>query len=257
MSGCRLAGRGVLVTRAAEQAENLCQLIRQHGGRPVPLPAIEIAGPPDPIRLQQFLSRLDSYDMALFISPNAVKWGLRQLPDGLPPDMPVGAVGRSTARALEAAGLPVAIQPEQGYDSEALLKNPLLQQIRGRRILIFRGDGGRPLLAEVLRQRGARVDYAEVYQRRCPRPDVEALLAGWQRDVDLVTATSNQILDNLLLILGPAGRKLLLATPLLVISPRMLRHAGGLGWRQTMLAPGPDDQALLQGICTLFADPAG
>jgi len=247
--GCDLQGAGVLVTRPAHQAEGLCQLIESHGGRAIRLPALNIEGPLAPARSQQQLAAVTGRDLLLFISPNAVHWCLRLLaPEGLPKAVELAAVGRSTAAALEGAGYPVTLVPTAGYDSEALLAMPALQRVQGRRILIVRGDGGRPLLGDSLRQRGAEVSYAEVYRRVRPSLDVAPLLAQWD-GIDLVTATSNQILDNLLRLFGEAGREALLGTPLLVISERMQRYARHCGWSLVSVAKGVSEQALLDAIC--------
>ncbi|MCW8975547.1 MAG: uroporphyrinogen-III synthase, partial [Sedimenticola sp.] len=114
---------------------------------------------------------------------------------------------------------------------------------------ILRGNGGRELLGEELSKRGAVVDYAEVYQRACPTTASDNLIHRWVDDVDVVTATSNILLDNLFAMLGEAGQPLLQQTPLVVVSDRMRQHARELGCTQVILAPGADEQDLLQAIC--------
>ncbi|MET0086437.1 MAG: uroporphyrinogen-III synthase [Sedimenticola sp.] len=246
---CDLDGLGILVTRAEHQAEGLCRQIREHGGRALRFPAVEIGGPADPRQTAKILDHIADYQMALFISPNAVVGALELLgTDGLPEGLKIGAVGRSTANTLARAGYAVDIVPDDGFDSEALLATEELQEISGNQIVIFRGKGGRALLGEGLEARGARVDYAEVYQRLCPDKDPTLLLNRWA-DVDLVTATSNQVLDNLCTLLGDAGRKRLLEAPLLVISERMREHARALGFSQVILARGADDRSMLKAIC--------
>ncbi|MEW8013677.1 MAG: uroporphyrinogen-III synthase [Candidatus Sedimenticola endophacoides] len=247
---CELGGAGVLVTRAAHQAGGLSELISRHGGRPVEFPAVCIAGPEEPDRVRALLGRLASYHTLLFISPNAVQYTLRLIDGGaLPPGVRIGAVGKGTARALARAGVAVDIVPEGRFDSEALLATPALAQVARQRILIVRGRGGRALLGDTLSARGARVEYAEVYRRLCPGTPPGALLRRWSRDIDLVTVTSAEILDNLRRMLGPAGRDTLLATPLVVVSTRMRAHARSLGFQQVILADGANDPALLRALC--------
>ncbi|OOZ36577.1 uroporphyrinogen-III synthase [Solemya velesiana gill symbiont] len=250
---CDLAGLGVLVTRAAHQAEGLCRQLVDHGGRVIRFPAVEIGGPADPEHTARQLDALADYQVALFVSPNAVVSALELLGNSrLPEDLQIGAVGRSTAQSLARAGYAVDIVPDAGFDSEALLACDELQQVEGMHVLIFRGNGGRALLGEALQERGAVVDYAEVYQRLCPDRDPAELLNRWT-DIDLVTATSNEILDNLCTLLGEQGRDLLLAMPLVVVSERMRAHARGLGFRQVILARGADDHSMLQAICGWLA----
>lgn len=251
---CDLKGMGVLVTRAEHQAGPLCELITAQGGRPVPFPAIQIEGSLDPAPVYALLECLNDFHIAIFISPNAVQYGLamlgeRQLPSGLS----VGAVGKGTARALEEAGIKVNIVPEDQFDSESLLTLPELNRVAGQRIIIFRGDGGRPLLGGTLRQRGAEVIYAEVYRRVRPEADVESLLQRWRSDVQVVTATSNDILDNLAAMLGEWGLAHLRETPLVVISERMRTQAGKLGCTKIILAEGADNVAVLTALCAWAA----
>ncbi len=251
---CDLKGMGVLVTRPEGQAGPLCDLIAARGGRPEPFPAIEIRGPLDPRPLQALLDRLGGFHMAIFISPNAVRYGLALLGERRwPPRLKIAAVGRGTALALEKAGLKAGIVPKERFDSEALLAAPELNDVAGRRIVIFRGNGGRPLLGDTLRQRGAEVAYAEVYRRLRPAADVEPLLRRWRSDIQVVTVTSGDILDNLAAMLGARGLKYLRETPLLVISERMRAQAGKLGCIRIILAQGADNVAVLRALCAWAA----
>ena len=247
---CVLTGLGVLVTRAEHQAKPLCEMIAGLGGVPIRLPAVEINGPADPGRVDQLLATLPYCDIAIFISPNAVQWGLKLLqPGGLPDNLLLAAVGRRTAKMLSESGHLVDIVPVDRFDSEALLATPAMNGIAGKRVLIFRGDGGRALLGDTLKQRGALVEYAEVYRRECPRVGSAGLPQGWQEGVDVVTVTSNDLLDNLLSMLGGSGLSWLQAIPLVVVSERMVKHARALGCREVILAKGADEHSLANALC--------
>lgn len=237
------------MTRAEHQADNLCRLIRQAGGRPIRFPALQIAGPAEPSRVRYLLAHIQRYDLAVFISPNAVDRGLRLLPQGLPETLQIAAVGRATAAALRAGGRPADLVPTGCYDSDALLALPEFSAVDGRRVIIFRGNGGRPLLGETLRQRGAEVDYVEIYRRLCPDVDAGPLLSHWREQVHLVTVTSSGILDNLCKMLGGPGLELLRNTPLLVISPRLQEQAGKIGCREVIVAQRADDQSIVNAAC--------
>jgi len=250
-SECDLAGLGVLVTRAAHQSAPLCELIRNHGGRPITFPALEIVSPENPSAAQSQLAQLDGFDIAVFISSNAVSHGLAMLEDDAAlTRLKIAAVGRSTAQALEQAGLTVDITPADKFDSEALLETPELHRVKDLRIIIFRGNGGRPLLGDTLQQRGAEVTYVEVYQRACPTADPIRLLAVWPASVQIVTATSIDILNNLTALLGAEGMQKLRTTPLLVVSERMRQKAIELGCQSIILAQRADDQSLLEALCS-------
>ena len=249
---CDLSATGVLVTRARHQAEPLCQLIEACGGTPIRLPAVEIlATPPN-----NFAQVIEHCDIVIFISLNAVCFGLQALPTHtIPNGVKVAAVGKATARRLTESGITVDIVPPQAADSEALLEQPELQQVAGSRILIVRGNGGRELLADTLKQRGARVNYAEVYKRNYPKSDIPPTLIGqWKDQIQVVTVTSIDLLNNLITLLGEHGRPLLLQTPLLVISRRMRERALALGFQTVILSEGAHDQAIIDALCQWKAE---
>ena len=247
MTACDLGGRGVLVTRAAHQSAGLCRLIESQGGRAVPLPALEIARCRDAEVAAQLLGQ--AWDSMIFVSPNAVCHACAMVEDGGLKAARFGAVGQATAEALRLAGYPVDLIPNGRYDSEGLLALPELQCMEGRQVLIVRGEGGRALLADSLRARGAKVSYAEVYRRLRPEIDVVPLLRCWRGTVDLVTATSNEVLNNLLAMLGDQGWPLLRQTPLVVISERMRDVARQRGFETIVLASGADDASLMSAVC--------
>lgn len=251
---CDLRGSGVLVTRAAHQAAGLRALIESRNGRAIACPALEIASSRDPGTVRELLRR--HWDLAIYISPNAVRFANDLLAGERLRAAQTAAVGAATASALSDLGCPPDLIPAGRYDSEGLLALPELQQMRERRVLIIRGEGGRPLLGDSLRARGAKVGYAEVYRRLRPATDPAPLLARWRSEVDVVTATSAEVLDNLVAMLGTAGWPLLRETPLVVISDRMAARARERGFTQVLTAAGADDEALLAALCDWVADSA-
>jgi uroporphyrinogen-III synthase len=238
----------VLVTRPAAQAGGLCRLIEAAGGRPIPFPTIEIVPVGDPAPARRALA--EPWDLLVFVSPNAVERALPLCPGGRLPSLPhLAAVGAATARALAAAGCAPDLVPVGRYDSESLLALPELADLTGKRALIVRGEGGRALLGDTLAERGAQVAYAEVYRRTLPEADPAALLARWDETVNLVTATSGEVLDNLIDLLGPAGRDRLLATPLVLVSERTREAAAALGFSTVEVAVRADDLAMVEALC--------
>lgn len=247
---CDLVGIGVLVTRPTGQAEPLCDLITARGGTPIRFPTISIDGPEDPVGVGARLQQLHSCHLVIFVSPNAVRYGFEHMgEDGLPQGLRVAAVGKGTARALAARGVEVDILPQQRFDSEALLELPELTDVAGRRILILRGNGGRPLLGDTLQERGAEVEYAEVYTRQKVTVDAAPLIAVWTQQVQIVTVTSCEIMDNLFQMLGEQGSSMLRQTPLVVVSERIQTRAQELGCNHILLASEASDQGLLESIC--------
>ncbi len=191
-----LAGCRILVTRPAGQQQELIEAVEARGGEAVHLPLLAIKPIKDgaaATRLEQQLSRLPDYDMLIFVSVNAARCGARRIAEcgaTISPRTEVLAVGAATG--LEAATLldrPVA--SPVGSGSELLLDLPHLEEVAGLRIAIFRGEGGRELLATELRRRGAAVDYLELY-RRTPAPGaagrLEQILAHGPPDIAVVTS---------------------------------------------------------------------
>jgi uroporphyrinogen-III synthase len=247
-----LDGIHVVVTRPAHQAEPLCELIEQQGGQAIRFPVLEIVEPRDHDALFAIIDRLANFDLAIFISPNAVHRALNLIDarGGLPPALAIAAVGRASAKALAQHGCTAVITPQQKFDSEALLTMGELQQVTGKRIVIFRGEGGRELLADTLRARGAQVDYAECYRRAKPDTDVNPLLQHWVRnEVDIIIVTSNEGLHNLYELVGELGRQWLMKTPLVVVSERTAELARQMGFTQpSIIATKASDDALLQAL---------
>ena len=245
---CDLGSKGVLVTRPSGQAAGLCRLIESAGGRAIRFPTIVIAPPAEPERARRALAA--HWDLIIFISRNAVERALSLLPERrLPDETRLAVVGQGTAKALEAAGRSPDLIPTGRFDSESLLGLAEFADMRDRRVLIVRGEGGRGLLGETLIERGAKLSYAEVYRRAMPQADPAPLLDRWRKDVQLATATSQEILDNLMTILGEAGRQRLLATPLVVISDRSRQAALRKGFLHVELAERADDRCVLAALC--------
>ena len=229
-----LKGVRVLVTRPRDQAENLAHLIESCGGEAIRFPVIEIAEPQDTQALLAVIDRLKDFALAIFISPNAVNRAMNLIlaRGGLPPALRVACVGRGSARELKHFGIENIIVPPGRFDSEALLEIPELQQVAGIRIVIFRGDGGRELLGDTLKARGAEIEYAECYRRVRPNTDMTPLLRRWARgEIDIVSVTSVDGLHNLFDMVGKAGQHWLIRTPIIVVSERMVEVCRELGFK--------------------------
>lgn len=251
---CDLAGMSVLVTRPEQQAIGLCEAIQVARGRPVRFPALEILGPKDKQAVRATFAGLATIDLLVFISANAVRYAFPQMPDNIPLDLEIAAVGAATARALEECGLEPTVVPSGSMDSEGLLAMPQLQAVDGKRIMIVRGNGGREILKQTLEQRGATVDYCEVYRCRIPQRNAGNLIRNWSQMVEVVTVSSGQILDNLFTLLGEAGAPLLQETPLLVVSTRIAEHAAERGCKIIYVADSATDRDVVLSLCEIGRD---
>jgi uroporphyrinogen-III synthase len=209
---------------------------------------MEIVAAADPATRQRLDSATD-YAWLIFVSANAVEHAQPYLPPLR--DVGIAAVGRKTARALDGAGMTNILVPSTTADSEGLLGEPALAEVAGQRILIVRGSGGRPLLADTLRSRGARVEYAEVYRRELPADTRTRLRALLHRPPGAITITSGEILENLTTLAGPATS--LRDIPLVAVSTRVAEMARHAGFRQVIQARGAGDDAIVAALCGAFA----
>lgn len=235
-----LAGLNIVVTRPREQAAQLAESIERAGGKALLFPLLEIGPAADPQALQAVLATLHEFDLAIFISPNAVQYGLAavRVHGALPAGLRIATVGQGSARTLHEAGIHAVIAPRERFDSEALLALPELQDMQGKRVVIFRGDGGREMLADTLKARGASVQYAECYRRIKPQWATAALLAAAP---NILTVTSSEALRHLWDMSEDTERDRLLALPLFVPHPRIAEAAQQLGWPQVHVTTGGDD----------------
>lgn len=251
MSG-PLAGRRIVVTRPRGQAAALARLIGGAGGEAILFPAIEIVAPTDEGPARALLDRLEDFDIAVFISANAVERGLALLGRPWPGKVRAAAVGPGTRRRLEESGVREVIAPQGRADSEALLALPAFGSMAGRRVAIIRGEGGREVLREVLQARGAAVEYAECYRRVRPQADPASLLSDWSRgSVHAVTVGSAEALANLRAMLGGPGARLVADTPLFVPHPRVAEEARRLGIARVVVAE-PGDGGMLAALVAYF-----
>lgn len=250
MTSTALSGVGILVTRPRLQAPDLINAIEAEGGKAVCLPVIDIV-PRDQSRVEASVRKLRQPDIAIFVSSNAVEHGLRYITKAK-----IGAIGPATAAAVRDAGHIVDISPAHGFDSESLLLEPDLNDVRDKQILIVRGNGGRSLLASTLRSRGAVVNYLSVYDRVLPKtsPDLlEMVETMWRRDeINVVTVMSNESLRNLITILPEWCRVRLESTPLVTPAARVLKEAQDL-YPDSMptLASTPAADAMVEAIIAL------
>lgn len=241
-----LHGLRVLVTRPEAAGQRLTAALIAAGAEARQVPLLQTV-PIEPSRATlNAVQNLDGYGIVIVTSLPAVAHGLRLLGEWWP-QWPVGlqwwAVGASTAAALRAAGLPA--QSPDWESSEGLLARPELQQVAGQKVLILCGEGGRELIAEGLRARGAQVDRAEVYRRELPPATPAALaatLADWRPQ--MVVLTSAEALAHWQMLAGSD----VAALPLLVVSERIAALARAGGAAEVIVAAGARDAAVLAAL---------
>jgi uroporphyrinogen-III synthase len=257
-----LKSQVTLITRPEAQQNSLRAAIERQGGDWLSLPLLRILPLTDSDlqAARQHVQDLDNYDVLVFVSLNAASLGAELITD-LWPQLPVQqsiiAIGKSTAKLVADLLACEVICPEAGSDSEAVLAIPELQQLADKRIGIFRGQGGRELLAATLQERGASVDYIEVYKREqvqldaADAADVAAFAAPDK--IDAITVHSGESLHSLAGLLSSA-RKSILAIPIVVPSARVAKQAEQSGFKQVVNAHGADDASMIKALERIHAN---
>lgn len=246
----------ILVTRPLEQNATLVEALRQRGDQPLvfPLLAIEVftedLHPQPCATIRAVVQRLDEFSHLVFISTNAAAAGYAWI-DRYWPQLPAGhwyAIGEATAAALSRHGVKVETAG-QAMNSESLLQHPCLQQLHGQKVLVFRGEGGREQLRDVLQQRGARVEYCEVYRRRTVVHGPGELASLLLQGIDAVTVTSGETLQLLLDQATNDGIKAdMQKIPLVVPGERVARLACEAGFSRVRAAANAGVAAMLQAL---------
>ena len=246
-----LEGVGVIVTRPQRPAAVFAARIAALGGKPLVWSAIVIEPPEDGARLTDAHARLDDYDIAIFVSANAVEFGARP-GRPWPAKLRTFAPGPGTADALAAVGIVDTRIPAKSWDSEGLLELPDLADVAGRRIVIFRGEGGREFLGNTLRARGAIVDHVPCYRRVAPGGGAEGLVEALREGrAHALTLTSAEGADNLMAALGVEGRERIVRLPAFAAHPRIAERAREHGLQAVETAGG--DGGLISGLLAWFS----
>jgi uroporphyrinogen-III synthase len=241
-----LGGRGILITRPARQAGAFAQKVAVLGGRPVIFPAIVILPPKDPSPVARAHSRLADYDYAIFVSANAVEYGVPD-PRSWPARLVAFAPGPGTAEALAGVGIAGVRIPATTFDSEGLLDLPELAGASGKRIVIFRGEGGRAYLGDALTALGAQVDHVVCYRRAKPESGAAGLNEAFHGGrIDAVTITSGEGLDNLWELCDVATRAAWRRCPTFVPHPRIAARGRELG--HDVIETAGSDAGLVAGL---------
>ncbi len=245
----KLSGRHVLVTRPAAQALALCSLIERAGGQALALPMLEIVPATDQQRVREVLKQVERSDFVVFTSVNAVEHAL--LAGGARWPQGTACIGAATAQAIERAGLPPPLKPAEDYSSEGLLALAELQNLQGRRAVLITGEGGREMLVESLRARGAEVIRADVY-RRIPAVQSPDAVRAALTQADCAVITSGETLERLVDAAPEDLRTHLLALPLVVPSQRVLQMARVCGFAAAIGVPQPmSDAGIVRALAEL------
>ncbi len=267
----------VVLTRPVGQAQDLAQALAAHALDTFEFPLIKLQALAPDADLQTAFSALERYALVVFVSPNAIEHAFKHIHKPWPIAVPIGVLGPGSARVLASQHIaapthrviaPVGIvdttlQQVPRYDSEALayaLDQTLgLSSLKDKRVLIVRGNGGRPWLANRLRSHGAIVDIVTAYQRLLPTPTpsqwmrVRELLAG-RSHVWLIT--SSESVRNLQALahmhLETSQQALLKQARLVVTHARIAESARALGFG-TITQTAAGDASIIRTLLSLLS----
>lgn len=259
----------VVITRPEAQAAPWAEQLQALGFNCTRLSLLEISAVAEEDKIRAIKNKIldfDLYQKVIFVSQNAVEYGMEWLEDYWP-QLPMGieyfAVGATTAKKLASYGVAVqdlAVSESGGMTSEDLLSAEHLQDVNGEKILIFRGCGGRGHLAEELRKRGAWVDYCELYERGVPVVASEQLqqllvLSESPTKQIILSLHSGESLQNLLGVLTQLSpeqqeraREWMHNNILLVPSQRIVDAAQDAGFKRIIRAENATDKAMTAAL---------
>jgi uroporphyrinogen-III synthase len=259
----------VVISRPEAQAVVWLDQLRALGFNCARLNLLEISPLVDDDKIRAIKNKIldfDLYQKVIFVSQNAVEYGMDWLEDYWP-QLPMGieyfAVGATTAKKLASYGVAVqdlVVSASGGMTSEDLLSAEHLQDVDGEKILIFRGCGGRGHLAEELRKRGAWVDYCELYERGLPAAAGEHLqqliVSSESSNAQVILSLhSGESLQNLSAVLAqlPSAqqeqtRGWILSKLLLVPSQRIVAAAQAAGFKRIICAENATDNAMTAAL---------
>jgi len=245
-----LSNKTILITRPAGREAHLRRIIEQAGGNVIHYPVFNIQPPPE-LEIKQLIAlrdQLHGFTMAIFISPTAVEQSQIYFPV-LPEHFTIVSIGSKTTIALEQHNINVDIEAVD-HNSESLLQAEAFQmpEIKGQRILIFRGSGGRALLGDTLVRRGAQVRYVETYRREIPPHP--PLTEAQTKKLNAISISSNEGLENLVTLMEDPSP--LIDIPLIVPSQRTVSLARQHGFKYVIPAKSATDEAVLAALRDYF-----
>jgi uroporphyrinogen-III synthase len=225
-----LAGKKILVGRAAKQAGSLSNLLRAQGARVVEIPFIEIQPPKSFKPLDRALRSLAEYDWLVLTSVNGAEVffsRLEKLKSANLSGLRIAAIGPATREAIEREGLRVQVMPKE-YVAEAVVK-ALRGKVKGKRVILVRAKVARDLIPRELRKAGATVDVVEAYQTVLPSssgPKLKRLLKDPKRRPEAITFTSSSTARNFVKLAGNSSLDEIVLASIGPVTSATLRECG-------------------------------
>jgi uroporphyrinogen-III synthase len=252
----------LLITRPLAQAQPWAKQLIALGANVTLQPMLSITPLEDAASRQAIVNQIlafAEYQKAIFISQNAVHYGLQWLDQywpQLPVDVQFFAIGQATATRLDQGighggtdASYLAHASTSAMNSEALLAHPDLATVDGEKILIFRGKGGRTLLAEQLMARGASVDYCELYQRQTPT-QTQTLASEYRHTSQqpIMAVHSGETLESVCTMMNRDDLHWLQQQPIILPSQRVAAQAQQAGFTQIIVAANACHDSMINAL---------
>jgi uroporphyrinogen-III synthase len=249
----------VIVTRPAAPGQRLAAALQRQGHDVAWWPAFDILPPADEGVVRRALDRLADYDLALFVSPNAVHATAERMTAAWPGGTAIGAVGASTRDAalaeLPGSAQAAVVAPDEGDDagSEGFWRAWQASGRSARRVLLLRAATGRDWIVDQLRAADAEVDALAVYDR-CPHRLTEgerSRLRAWMqrggRPAVVVSSTEavGSLLDQVRAVDGAVAW--LQAGRAIATHPRVALRLQAAGF-ETVVTSDADDSSVIRKL---------
>jgi uroporphyrinogen-III synthase len=241
-----LKGKGVLITRAKEQASSLSRLIEKAGGVPIEVPLLSFIKTMDVY--EEVGASIQSYEWIVFTSANAVRFFFNTWPRQELKKLPsIAAVGSSTQRELSRYGISVDLMPNE-YVAESLVET-MVKRLKPCRVLFPKGNLARPTVKVGLEANGFIVDEMTVYETKRPLEAKVMLCEAFQKHrIEIITFTSPSAVDHFVTLLD---REFILHEHLLYayIGPIAAARAKQRGLPIHIVAKTYTGKGLVNAIC--------
>ena len=249
----------VLVTRPAEQADELRRRLADRGIATTSVPTVAIEPDAAASDLRDALGALGpgegrpaaawlvmtSANGARAVVECTTRNGIR-----LPEELRIAAVGPATADVLRDAGLTVHHVPDE-FLTVAIAEG--LGDVRGRRIVLARADAATPDLSLALRRRGARVEEVVAYRTvEGPPASRVPLRRALHTELSGVTFTSGSTVRGLIALVGSIERRRASLLPAFCIGPVTAEAARMAGFDPAVIASEHTAAGLADAIGRYF-----
>ncbi len=242
-----------MITRPAHQAGAITKKLKSAGANSFLFPTLEITAVELSTKDKQTLQKINQFNIIIFISPNAVEYGLNFILANatLANNIQLATIGQASATALKnKLGKQPDIVPTNNFNSEGLLATTEMKNVANKRILIIRGNGGREHLKESLQKRGAHVEYLTSYQRIKPATNTLDLTQYLQNNqIAAIVITSAASLKNLVEMAPAIVAEKLLHVPLVLINNRLKTIAKDAGFNNELfIAKQATDDSIIEKL---------